>query len=46
MDAAQNQRYLESLRQYGGVWPTDVVEDFVIRYRLNSQGIDFRPGPR
>ncbi|NOT54933.1 MAG: DUF4157 domain-containing protein [Deltaproteobacteria bacterium] len=45
-DATQNQQYLEAVRQYGGVWPADVIEDFVVRHQLNRQGIDFRPGPR
>lgn len=45
-DAAQNQQYLEAIRQYGGVWPADAIEDFVVRHQLNNQGIDFRPGPR
>ena len=45
-DASQNQQYLEALRQYGGVWPVDAIEDFVIRHQLNRQGINFAPGPR
>jgi hypothetical protein len=45
-DAAQNQQYLESLRKQGSVWPSGEVEDFVVRYGLNDEGWDFRPGPR
>ena len=45
-DAAQNQQYLEAIRKYGGVWPVNEIEDFVVRHQLNRQGIDFRPGPR
>jgi hypothetical protein len=45
-DAAQNQQYLEALRQSGSIWPTDAVEEFVVRFRLNDQFIDFAPGTR
>jgi hypothetical protein len=45
-DASQNQQYLEALRQEGSIWPTDAVEDFIVRYGLNDQGIDFAPRSR
>ncbi|MGW2826951.1 eCIS core domain-containing protein [Streptomyces sp. NPDC001443] len=45
-DAAQNEQYLEALRRHGSIWPTGDVEDFVIRHRLNDQGVDFTPGTR
>ena len=45
-DAPQNQQYLEAIRQQGGVWPTDPIEDFVVRFQLNDQGVDFAPGTR
>lgn len=45
-DAPQNQQYLEALRQQGSVWPTDAIERFVVRFRLNDQGVDFAPGTR
>jgi hypothetical protein len=45
-DAAQNQQYLESLRQQGSIWPSDAVEEFVVRFGLNDQGIDFGPRGR
>jgi hypothetical protein len=45
-DAAQNQQYLEAVRQYGHVWPTNDVEGFVVRHQLNNQGINFAPGPK
>lgn len=45
-DSAQNQQYLEALRQSGSVWPTDAIEDFVVRFGLNDQGINFAPRSR
>lgn len=45
-DAAQNQQYLEALRQQGSIWPSDAVEEFVVRFGLNDQGIDFAPRSR
>jgi hypothetical protein len=45
-DAAQNQQYLESLRQHGSIWPNDAVEEFVVRFGLNDQGINFQPHSR
>ena len=45
-DAAQNQQYLEAVRQYGSVWPTDDLERFVVTHGLHDQAIDFRPGSR
>jgi hypothetical protein len=42
-DAGQNQQYLETIRQYGSVWPTDDVEQFVVVHGLNDQGVDFAP---
>ncbi|MGW3959994.1 hypothetical protein ACWED2_09220 [Amycolatopsis sp. NPDC005003] len=45
-DAPQNQQYLEALRQQGSVWPTDAVEAFVVRHRLNDEGVDFNPRSR
>jgi hypothetical protein len=45
-DAAQNQQYLESLRQQGSIWPSGAVEEFVVRHGLNDQGINFQPHSR
>ncbi|MER7186790.1 hypothetical protein ABT404_46280, partial [Streptomyces hyaluromycini] len=45
-DAPQNEQYLEALRRHGSIWPTGDVEDFVIRHRLNDQGVDFTPDTR
>ncbi|MFD3758108.1 DUF4157 domain-containing protein [Streptomyces sp. NPDC058622] len=51
-DAPQNQQYLEELRKQGSVWPTDTVESFVVRHKLNDEGVNrdegfnFAPGPR
>jgi hypothetical protein len=45
-DAAQNEQYMEALRQKGFVWPTGATEDFVVRHGLNDQGVDFAPGKR
>ena len=45
-DSPQNQQYLEAVRREGSIWPTDAVEDFVVRFGLNDQGIDFAPGSR
>ncbi|MEU5261561.1 hypothetical protein [Amycolatopsis sp. NPDC021455] len=45
-DAPQNERYLEAIRRHGFVWPTDPIEDFVIRNDLNDQHRSFQPGPR
>ena len=45
-DSAQNQQYLEALRKEGSIWPTDAVEEFVVRFALNDQGIDFAPQSR
>ncbi|TXK10870.1 hypothetical protein [Microbacterium wangchenii] len=45
-DAPQNQQYLEALRKQGSIWPTDVVEGFVVRHQLNDQGVNFAPGTR
>ncbi|MFE5869576.1 hypothetical protein ACFQ6V_13135 [Streptomyces roseifaciens] len=42
-DAPQKQRYLESLRKQGSIWPTDPVEAFVVRHQLNDQAVDFDP---
>ncbi|MFJ6079971.1 DUF4157 domain-containing protein [Streptomyces sp. NPDC092369] len=45
-DAPQNEQYLEALRRHGSIWPSGDVEDFVIRHRLNDQGVDFSPDTR
>jgi hypothetical protein len=45
-DAAQNQQYLESLRQQGSIWPSNAVEEFIVRFGLNDQGINFAPHSR
>jgi hypothetical protein len=45
-DAAQNQQYLEALRREGSIWPSGVVEDFVIRHGLNDEGVNFAPHSR
>ncbi|MFJ9740532.1 DUF4157 domain-containing protein [Streptomyces sp. NPDC101166] len=45
-DAPQNQQYLEGIRQQGSVWPTGGREAFVVRHKLNDEGVDFAPGSR
>ncbi|WP_375425791.1 hypothetical protein [uncultured Friedmanniella sp.] len=45
-DGPQNQQYLEGIRQQGSIWPTDAVEEFVVRFGLNDQGINFAPRSR
>jgi len=45
-DAPQNEQFMEALRQHGFVWPTNDIEDFVVRYGLNDQGLDFSPAGR
>jgi hypothetical protein len=45
-DAPQNERYLEPIRQKGGVWPTTETEEFVTRYRLTDEPHAFAPGHR
>jgi hypothetical protein len=46
-DSRQNQQYLEALRQQGSIWPTnDPVEDFIIRFELNEENINFAPHSR
>src|SRR6266511_2738192 len=42
-DAPQNEQFMEALRQHGFVWPTNDIEDFVVRYGLNEEGLDFFP---
>ncbi len=44
-DAAQNEQYLEAIRQHG-IWPTTETEAFVVRHGLSSQPYDFAPGSR
>lgn len=41
-DAPQNQQHLEALRKQGSVWPTDAVETFVVRHKLNDEGANPR----
>lgn len=45
-DSAQNQQYLEALRQEGSIWPRGDVEDFITRFGLNDQGVNFAPHSR
>jgi hypothetical protein len=45
-DAAQNEQFLEALRQHGHIWPAGDTEDFIIRHGLNDQGLYYAPRKR
>jgi hypothetical protein len=45
-DAPQNEQFLEALRQHGQIWPAGATEDFIIRHRLNDEGLYFAPRTR
>jgi hypothetical protein len=43
-DSAQNQQFLETLRQQGSIWATDDIERFVVGNGLSSQSTTRLPG--
>jgi len=43
-DSAQNQQFLEALRRFGNIWPTDDLEDFIVRNALTDQPTTGAPG--